>query len=474
VILIFNDIYDPIYAQEKSITIWVMYENNIKKALDEVIRLFRVDNSDITVKYIIIPWENAYDIFRNETKLKDEIQSNKNPPDIIQVPSTWASHFIHEGFLLELTNNQWIDRKLYFDDAWETCIDRDIVYALPWFIDVRVLYYRKDILKEIGCSKDDLITWESFENVCNKIKDRNIKLGIQVIPTTGEKVFLPSSNIKSEKNIMPLGIEAFSELGWNTIHNIIAPHYWSKRGGREIDINDAIEEGNVIVPPSFQEDVDFYIKLVTKYSLVDKKRSHDEIQDNFVNGLYAMYFFGPSLISKLKQKWGEQWTDYFGIAEIPQMKIGHFTFIGGGHLGIYRDSPSKSEALKFIKFLSTNQTAQLTYSTYISQIPALKNLRDKSNYNEAFLHVSTWKKYPHNKIWFIIEEKLPKKIVKESRTGLIERALKKVIKFLKKPIPSSRWAFLINTIVSFFIGMLLQDIIKRIKNRRKASVPDSS
>ncbi len=222
---------NPLYSQDNTIRIWVMYDKNIKNALDEAIRLFNgTHTNQINIVYRIIPWEDAYEIFKDIGSFNGEVERTGNPPDIIQVPSTWSAHLIHEGLLYGLTNLNWINQALYVQQVWNTCVSNNRIYAIPWFIDVRVLYYRRDIFERLNLSENDIRSWGSFESTADKIQRSRIKLGTEVIQSTGEKVFLQNG----KRTLKPLGITASIDKEWNAIHNVIAPHYWESTGGQDV------------------------------------------------------------------------------------------------------------------------------------------------------------------------------------------------------------------------------------------------
>ncbi len=184
--------------------------------------------------------------------------------------------------------------------------------------------------------------------------------------------------------------------------------------------------------------------------------SFDEVQDGFVKGLYAMHFSGPFLRNELKQRWGNEWDRYFGISQIP----GHYTFVGGSHLGIYRNSSSIPEALEFLRFLTTDQKAQTKYASIISQLPALglalQGLQNTPGC-DVFLHFPTWRTYPFHHRWFEIEREPPGKINGGIRGRIIEIIIH-IISFLKRhPYISSG---IISGTVSFLLGKVLGKYIK--------------
>src|SRR3712207_9432993 len=51
------------------------------------------------------------------------------------------------------------------------------IYAVPWYTDAGLLYYRQDLLEKAGYSEPP-VTWDELEEMANKVKqDEGIKNG---------------------------------------------------------------------------------------------------------------------------------------------------------------------------------------------------------------------------------------------------------------------------------------------------------
>jgi multiple sugar transport system substrate-binding protein len=75
-------------------------------------------------------------------------------PDLAQIGNTWIPEFAALGALEPL--DEWISRSevvdsaAYFGGIWSTNTVGDTVYGVPWYVDTRVIFYRKDILARAG------------------------------------------------------------------------------------------------------------------------------------------------------------------------------------------------------------------------------------------------------------------------------------------------------------------------------------
>jgi multiple sugar transport system substrate-binding protein len=71
--------------------------------------------------------------------------------DVIAMDVVWVPEFSRAGWLLDLSDH--VDGALradLFPGPLEACTDRGRLYAVPWYVDAGVLYYRKDLLQKHG------------------------------------------------------------------------------------------------------------------------------------------------------------------------------------------------------------------------------------------------------------------------------------------------------------------------------------
>ena len=150
----------------------VISQTAILKEID----IFEKVHPDIEIKLKIIDWSSAHD------ELLKAYDKKCSPPDALQMPSTWTAEFANKNVLEgeKLTDNveEDIDMGLqqYYDCSLSSCrIDgSDTLYAIPWFLDVRAIYYWKDIFNETNLTEKDIKSWNAFEHACKQL-DRQFK-----------------------------------------------------------------------------------------------------------------------------------------------------------------------------------------------------------------------------------------------------------------------------------------------------------
>ncbi|MBJ7516157.1 MAG: extracellular solute-binding protein, partial [Stenotrophomonas sp.] len=113
----------------------------------ELIHEFEAENPGIRVDVQNIPWTAAHE------KLLTAFAAD-GLPDVCQLGNTWIPEFAELNTLEPL--QPYIDRSKvvepadYFPGIWDTNVIHGEVVGVPWYVDTRLLYYRKDLLAQAG------------------------------------------------------------------------------------------------------------------------------------------------------------------------------------------------------------------------------------------------------------------------------------------------------------------------------------
>ena len=80
------------------------------------------------------PWDEALNL----------IEALKDDYDVVQVPSTWTAHLIAEGVLTKCKD---VNETAFLPELLKSCRvqGKEEIYALPWQVDTRVLYYSNEL-----------------------------------------------------------------------------------------------------------------------------------------------------------------------------------------------------------------------------------------------------------------------------------------------------------------------------------------
>ncbi|MGV2787257.1 extracellular solute-binding protein, partial [Clostridium perfringens] len=149
---------------KKELKVWLMGDTT-----DEtLIKAYEEKNPGVKVSVQLIPWGSAHD------KLLTAVAS-KSGPDVVQMGTTWIPEFAQAGALLDLTPylEQYpnLKQENYFDGAVQTMSYDDKVVSIPWYVETRVLFYRTDILAEVGYPEGPK-TWDEMKDAGKKLAAR--------------------------------------------------------------------------------------------------------------------------------------------------------------------------------------------------------------------------------------------------------------------------------------------------------------
>ncbi|MCD6462598.1 MAG: sugar ABC transporter substrate-binding protein [Thermotogae bacterium] len=308
----------------KTLRIWAMGEE--AKNLHIMAEKFMKENPDVEVKIQAIPWSAAYD------KILTGI-AGMQLPDLIQMGTTWMAPFGAMGVFEELTpyiKKSFINKDMFFEGSWQTVTMDGGIYGIPWYVDVRVMYYRKDILESIGYDHAPQ-TWNELYEVAKKLAKR------------GEKMY------------------ALSLLYTGVFGNEFMPFAW-QAGGRIFD-----ENGNIrVTDPEFVEAIRYYARFF--WEKLAPVGGANVLQD-FAAGVVPIFFSGPWMVS-LIEKQTPQIAGKWSVALMPKNKK-RTSFVGGCNWVIFNTSKHKELAWKFIEFM-TKPENQLEWYKIVAALPAVK------------------------------------------------------------------------------------------------------
>ncbi|MDI3312350.1 MAG: sugar ABC transporter substrate-binding protein, partial [Thermoanaerobacterium sp.] len=312
--------------KETILKVWVMGEEG--KILPGMAKKFEEQNPGIKVEVQAIPWDVAYD------KLLTAVASQAGP-DLTQLGTTWATEFASSGALLDL--KPYFDKypelkpENYYEGSVQTVQYDNQIVGVPWYVDTRVLFYRTDLLKEVGYDHAPK-TWNELKDAADKLAKRGKgKYGIAFTPNDQLMVYM---------------------FDWQD-------------GGQLLD-----SSGNPqFNSKEFTEAVSYYNSFFTDGDAPLTADQNLDLFTAFKQGIEPMYISGPWMVSlmnkqlpDLKGKWA--------TAVLPGNKT-NTSFVGGSDLSIFKFSKNKDAAVKFIAFMSKPEN-QLEWFNLSSDLPASK------------------------------------------------------------------------------------------------------
>ncbi len=307
----------------------IYFADNISSAHKEVIELFnKLNRGHIEVVPINLPFEKFSTNDRKEL-LARYFRSKSDRIDVFSVDQIWVPRFARWAVPLER----------YFPDssrtsllkyALNTCYYNDTLIAVPLYIDIALMYYRKDIidrLKDSDLIEDKLkqsITWQDLIELNNRFKD---------------SPFFVFQGDDYEGLIC-----IYSEILAN-MHG-------------ELMKNDSL----LIKSPQAEKALQFLIDLINKYKISPKEVLRFKEDDSYKyylqnNGIFLRGWKGLFKNNLMGRKY-MYLKDVVDVVPTPHIKGAKpASVFGGWNLMVSKYSSKVRESIKFIKFLS-GETAQ--------------------------------------------------------------------------------------------------------------------
>jgi multiple sugar transport system substrate-binding protein len=303
-------------ADERVVTLrlWAMGREgeDVKQLIAEFERL----NPGIRVRVQQMPWTAAH-----EKLLTAYV--GESTPDVSQLGNTWVPEFAALGALEPL--GPWVTRSAgvaqgdFFPGIWATNVVDDTLFGVPWYVDTRVLFYRKDLLRRAGVDAPPR-TWSEWVAAMERMKAAG---GQDQYP-----ILLP---VEEWAQPVIFGLQVGAPL--------------LRDGGRYAAFSE----------PHFRRALDFYVGLYRRglAPLVASQQVANPFQE-FARGGIAMWITGPWNIGELRKRLPPELQDDWGTTPLPGPTPPGpgVSNAGGSSLVMFRRSRHKTEAWRLIEYLT--------------------------------------------------------------------------------------------------------------------------
>ncbi|WP_324314036.1 sugar ABC transporter substrate-binding protein [Povalibacter sp.] len=293
------------------------------EATAELLQDFHARNPGIRVEIQRLPWISAHE------KLLTAY-AGETLPDVCQLGNTWVPEFAALNALEPLDesirSSSVVLRPDYFDGVFEANrIDAE-VFAVPWYVDTRLLYYRTDLLAKAGFNAPPQ-TWAEWSQMLGAVK--------QFVGPDRYSVLLPLNEFE------PLLVLALQQ-----------PSDVLRDGGRF---------GN-FRSDDFRRTLAFYADIFANgWAPRMTNTQLSNVWDEFGNGLFTFYISGPWNIPEFRKRLPAELQDAWMTAPMPGPDGPGLSSAGGSGLVIFRTASNKPGAWKLIEYLSQPETQRRFY-----------------------------------------------------------------------------------------------------------------
>ncbi|NHZ90025.1 extracellular solute-binding protein [Massilia sp. CCM 8733] len=300
--------------------LWAMGREG--EVVKELLADFEKINPGIRIKVQQLPWLSA------QEKLLTAFAGDVTP-DLCQLGNTWIPQFAALGAIEPLGDR--IDRAGgvmsadYFPGIWASNQIDARLFGVPWYVDTRLIYYRKDLLLEAGVAKPPA-SWAEWLEAMRAVKQRSPQ---------NYGVLLP---LNEYEQLLSLALQQDAPL--------------LREGGRFGDFRHA----------DFRATLQFYLDIF-KAGLAPRLSATaiSNVWDEFAKGLFTFYISGPWNIGEFKRRLPPDKQHTWMTAPLPGPHGPGASVAGGASLVVFKASQHKEEAWKVIEYLSQPEVQRRFY-----------------------------------------------------------------------------------------------------------------
>ncbi|MGH8868685.1 MAG: sugar ABC transporter substrate-binding protein [Actinomycetes bacterium] len=310
-----------------TITVWAMGGEG--ENLPTLVKDFEKANPGANVEVTAVPWDAAHD------KIATAIAAQKTP-DVSLIGTTWMGEFAKTGGL-DPVPTDLVDDSAFFPGAWDTNVVDGTAYGVPWYVETRLIYYRKDLAKKAGLTEPT-----------TQAELKEFARGMEEKAGAEQGLYLQPEQIGAWQSFMPFAWQQGAELTQG--------------------------ERYTLDSPAMRKALDFYSSFHDEGLSATAVPAPGVIESGFVDGTVGAFVSGPWHIGILADQGGEGFVDKIGLLQMPTEKTGT-SFVGGGNLAVFEDAKNREGAWKLVKWLSDPEVQQKWYDVQ-SDLPSVQSAWD--------------------------------------------------------------------------------------------------
>jgi multiple sugar transport system substrate-binding protein len=311
---------------DQPLRFWAMGREG--EVVTELLADFQREHPGLTVRVEQLPWTTAHE------KLLTAFAGDATP-DVAQLGNTWIAEFVALHALQPL--RPWLDAERgitatdYFDGIWRTNEVDGVLYGLPWYVDTRLLFYRRDLFARAGVqTMPD--TWGGFTQALDALQRAG----------TPHPLLLPVNEFEP---LLALALQQEEPL--------------LREGGRF---------GN-FRSPGFQRALRFYMERFARgHAPSTTGGDIANLWQEFGRGTFAAFISGPWNIGELDRRLPAALRDSWATAQLPGPNGLGASTAGGSSLVLFRRSRRHADAMRLLSYLSRPEV-QLRFHALTGDMP---------------------------------------------------------------------------------------------------------
>lgn len=282
-----------------------------------LIRKFEAEHPEIRVDVQVLPWMAAHE------KLLTAYVGDALP-DVGQLGNTWVPELAALNALTpidrEVAASSEVSPADYFPGIWSTNEIDGTLYGVPWYVDTRLLFYRRDLVAATGAPGAHGVpeTWAGWLEVMRAIK-----------AAAGPERYAILLPLDEFEQLLALALSQDDEL--------LRDHgRWGNFGGK-----------------GFRAALAFYLQLFAlQLAPVATQTQASNPWHELGRGYVAFMISGPWSIGEMKRRLAPAQQPTWATAPLPGPSGPGTSTAGGSSLVVFRGAQRPREAWQLIEFLS--------------------------------------------------------------------------------------------------------------------------
>lgn len=312
-------------ASEGAISFWAM--GNEGTNVPKLMPAFERANPSIRVDIQPLPWTAAHE------KLLTAFAGD-SLPEVSQIGNTWLAELVAIGALSPVPPEQRGLLEDQFEAVLETNRINGTVYGIPWYVDTRVQFYRRDLFRKAGYD-DPPGNWADWKQALHRVK--------RAAGAGNYAILLP---INEFEQLLTFGLQQDEPL-----------------------LRDNGSRGN-FSSPGFKAALGFYKSLFDEgLAPVAAASESANIWTEFERGFFSVFISGPWTIGEMKTRLPASFQPNWMTAGMPGPEGPGATAPGGSSLVVFKSARNPEAAWKLVQHLS-RPAVQVEFQSLTGNLPA--------------------------------------------------------------------------------------------------------
>jgi multiple sugar transport system substrate-binding protein len=305
-----------------TVRLWAMGREG--EVVAELITGFEREHPEIRVEVQQLPFTSAHE------KLLTAFVGDATP-DVAQLGNTWLPELAELGALTPLdaavAASPVVRPPDYFPGIWDTNQVDGTLYGVPWYVDTRLVFYRRDLFAEAGFAAPP-VTWSDWLTAMRAIKARVGPARFAILLPVDEFEQLLSFALQEDDPLLR------DHGRWGNFHN----------------------------SAGFHRALRFYLTMfVEQLAPVATQIEVPNPWDELARGYFACFLHGPWSIAEFKRRLPAAQQAIWATAALPGRTGPGASLAGGSSLVVFRRTTHPREAWQLIEYLSQPEVQRRFY-----------------------------------------------------------------------------------------------------------------